>query len=125
MKLINQIHAAGKQLGGEDGTIKGIPGAYEPDLADKGASTLEQIFSNVVGVFTIVAGLLFIIYFILGGLNWITAGGKPDKVEKAKKMMTDAAIGMIAVTASYAVIFILGQILGINILQPGEYINNL
>ncbi len=106
------------------GAIEGITGAYNPNTGDYGIPTLEKILSNVIGTFTIVAGILFIIYFFIGGLNWITAGGKQDQVEKSKKMLTDAAIGLIVVVAAYAVIFIVGSILGVNILNPGEYIRN-
>ncbi len=114
--------AQGKPLGG---TLEGIPGAYNPDLSDQGTGALTKIFSNTLGVFTIVAGLMFILNFILGGLSWLTASGKSDQVEKAKKKMTDAAIGLIIVVAAYSIAFIIGEILGFKILDPGKYIKNL
>jgi len=107
------------------GTLKGIPGGFDPGSSqspDQAAGVLTQIFSNVFGVFTIVGGLLFILYFILGGISWLTSSGKPDRVEKAKKQMTDAVIGLIIVVASYGIAFIIGSVLGIEILQPAKHI---
>lgn len=104
------------------------PGAYDPAPgSDKTAYTaaLEKIISNSLVVLTVIAGLSFVIYFLLGGLNWITAGGQKDKVETAKTMMTNGAIGLIVVAVSYSIVWIVGQALGLQILEPGEIINNL
>ena len=102
------------------GLIEGITGYEVED--ESGATSLEQMFSNTIAVLTIIGGLMFIVYFVLGGLTWITAGGKPDKVEKAQKMMTNAAIGLIVVIAAFAIIYIIGDVLGIRILEPGHYL---
>jgi len=34
---------------------------------------------------SVIGGLAFIIYFLLGGLSWLTAGGDKAKVESATK----------------------------------------
>jgi len=101
------------------------PGGYQPTgsgISDYTASA-ENIISNVLVVLTIVAGLSFLIYFLLGGISWITAGGQKDKVETAKTMMTNGAIGLIIVVLSYSIVWIVGQVLGLNILEPGTLIN--
>lgn len=102
-----------------------VPGGYQPQGDDIGAysTTAENLISNVLTVLTIVAGLAFILWFLLGGLTWITAGGKSDKIENAKAMMTNGAIGLIVVAVSYAVVWIVGTALGIQILEPGELLN--
>lgn len=101
------------------------PSTYDTQGGDIGANTtgLENILSNVLIVLTVVAGLSFIIWFLLGGLTWITAGGKSDKVEQAKNMMTNGAIGLIIVAVSYAIAWIVGAAVGIPILEPGQLIN--
>jgi len=103
------------------------PGKYNPKGGgiEGYTSSFENLFSNVLVVLTAVAGLSFTIYFLLGGLNWITAGGKSDKIETAKGMMTNGAIGIIIVVVSYAIVWIVGSALGLPILEPGELINNL
>jgi hypothetical protein len=81
--------------------------------------------SNVLVILTLVAGMAFVLYFLLGGLNWITAGGDKGKIDKAKGMMTNGAIGMIIIALSYAITWIVGKALGIDILNPGTIINGL
>jgi len=104
------------------------PSGYTPSTGAgvSGYSTaLEKILSNVIGFLTIVGGLTFLFYFLTGAITWITAGGDQTKVEKAKKYMTDAAIGLIIISLSYAISYIVGTILGIEILNPANVIKNL
>jgi len=108
------------------GPIQGIPGAYLPDPKAEGiesAGTMfSTIFSNIITFLSIVGALMFLLYFIIGALNWISAGGKPEKVENAKNTMTNAAIGLIVIVAAYSVIYIISRVLGIPILEPEKYI---
>jgi len=106
---------------GYDGGFLSFSGSGENAYQNR----LIQIISNLYTFLTLVGGIMFILYFVLGALNWISAGGKQDQVEKAKKMMTDAAIGMIIVVLSYPVVFIVGKILGLNILHPETIIPSL
>ena len=102
------------------------PGGYQPGTSlQESTGAIERIISNVLVVVTVVAGLSFILYFLLGGLNWITAGGDKGKIEKAKGMMTNGAIGMIVIAVSYAITYIVGKALGIDILNPGTIINGI
>lgn len=100
------------------GEIDG-PSGFDPDVTGNSVTAGAQIvklISSVIGFLTIVAGLGFFLYFLLGGLSWLTAGGERDKVEKAKNQMTNAAIGLIIVIAATTISALVGQVLGIDIL---------
>jgi len=86
---------------------------------------LSSLFSNLFGMFTFITGLAFLIYFIIGALNWTTAGGDAQKVEKAGKQITNALTGLIIVVAAYSITTIIGTVLGFDILNPTNLINNL
>lgn len=112
------------QLGGE---IKKL-GGYSPDVAGgtgTGVANFSKFATNLFGMMTTVAGLMFLLYFVLGGLRWITAGGDQGKVEDSKKQMTNAAVGLVVVVAAYAIAFIVGGVLGLNILNPSKVIDEL
>ena len=104
-------------------------GGYTPNLTDTdvdGASSqLASIFSNAIGFMTIVASIFFIFHFITGAFNWITSGGDQQKLEQARTKMTNGAIGMTIVIASYAIGFIIGQVLGFDIMQLGLQVAKL
>lgn len=102
------------------------PGGYQPGSGiDGSTSAIEKLISNVLVVLTVVAGITFTLYFLLGGLNWITAGGDKGKIDKAKGMMTNGAIGLIVIVVSYSITWIVGKALGLDILNPGTIIKGL
>jgi len=103
------------------GPIEQLPGyafsLSEGDRAQPAVKMLETILSNVIGFLTIFGGLYFMISFIIGGINWASAGGDDKKIEDAKKRMTNGALGLIIVVSSYSVIYIIGSVLGLDILN--------
>ena len=103
--------------------ISGI-GKFYTDPASV-TTQFDQIFSMIITFLTIVGGLAFLIYFAIGSLNWITAGGDAKKVDTAKAYMTNGAIGMITIVASYSIIWIVSEVLGLKILEPGATITKL
>lgn len=114
-KFISQVMAADIPLGtGITGT-----GPFQTVL-DRGATQtqLGTLLSNLITTLTVVGSLAFVIYFTMGGLKWITAGGDKAKVSEAQASMTQAAIGLIVIVVSFFVIGIVGAVLGIDILNP-------
>ena len=71
---------------------------------------------------TIAAGIWFMFQFIAGGLSWLTAGGDKAGVQTAQKRITNAVIGLTVVVAAYALIWIIGELLGFDILHPEDLI---
>lgn len=88
--------------------------------ANYAASNLEKFISNVVGALTVIASLFFIFYFVMGGLNWVTAGGDKGKVDKARDQMVQGVIGMIVIVISYGLLGVIGQFVGLDLLNPGR-----
>ncbi|MDP2708768.1 MAG: hypothetical protein Q8O93_01790, partial [bacterium] len=55
---------------------------YNPSGSVSG--DLTKIVSNVLAIITIIAGLSFIYFFMVGAINWITAGGEAQKATAAR-----------------------------------------
>jgi Trk-type K+ transport system membrane component len=89
------------------------------------ASAFVTIISNIIGIMTIIAGIYFIFQFIIGGYGYMTASGDPKKMSEATKKITSAFIGLLVVVAAYAIIHLLGVILGFEILDPQNIIERL
>jgi hypothetical protein len=86
---------------------------------------MELLISNMIGLFTIVGGLAFLVYFFMGAFNWVTSAGDKGKLEKARGHMVDGAIGMIIMVASYSAIGLIGSVIGFDLLSPGQEIMKL
>lgn len=92
---------------------------------DVAAGKFSEIISNIIGIMTIIAGIWFIFNFISGAYEFLTAAGNEEKIKKAKLRLTHGIIGLIIVIASYAIISLLGALLGFDILNPQEIIKTL
>ena len=66
----------------------------------------------------LIAGVVTLLYLVMGGLTWVTASGDKANSEKAKSQITDAVIGLVVMALSFAIIKFIGSVLGMDILNP-------
>lgn len=71
--------------------------------AGLGDSDLTTIIGRIINVFLGALGVIFLILFIYAGFVWMTAGGDDKKVEKAKRILINATIGIVIVMMAYAI----------------------
>jgi len=64
-----------------------------------------------------VSGIISFIFLLVGGIQWILAGGDKEGTEKARKRITNALIGLAVVFSAYALIFILQALFNIDIIR--------
>ncbi len=111
------------------GTVDPATDAFSKGSAqangDKAISNLELFISNTIGFMTTLAGLFFIIYFFMGAFHWITSGGDKSKTEKAREQITQGVLGLVIIIAAYAIIGLVGSVIGLDLLTPGEQIKKL
>ncbi len=116
-KSITQVYAVPL------GTIEGV-GRWK-DAGSNPTTATADIISIAIGFLTIVSGLFFLFAFIIGAMNWITSDGDPQKLDKARHKMTNAAIGLTIVIAAYSISYIIGAIVGIDFLNINTAINSI
>lgn len=77
-----------------------------------GVGNLVSLFLNIAFV---VAGIILLFFFIMGGIGMMGSAGQndPQKLEQAKKTLTSALIGFIIVFASFWIVQLIGQLLGL------------
>ncbi|MBI2010514.1 MAG: hypothetical protein HYS86_05085 [Candidatus Chisholmbacteria bacterium] len=86
---------------------------------------LETILSTAAGFLTITGGILFLTMFIIGAYGWITAEGKPEKLDAARGRIVNAIIGMFILVAAFAAAAVIGFLLGIDILNLSAAIETI
>lgn len=90
---------------------KGLKGASDnmktfsnsAGISTKEGTDLPTIIGKIIGGFLGILGSVFVILVIYAGFLWMTAGGNEEQVGKAKKMMTNAVIGLIIVMLAFAI----------------------
>jgi len=82
---------------------------------NQGGASLGKLISSLVGALFIAAFLLAFMTLITNGLQWITAGGDKQALEKARNGITNAIMGLVIVAAAFAIMTLVGQFFGIDI----------
>jgi len=80
-----------------------------------GVATLvgfEGIFQNILSAALSVAGVALFLMLLLGGFQFMTAGGDPKKVASAWNTLTYAIGGLILVILSYLIIAFISSFTG-------------
>jgi|GEM_PF-3287780 len=80
----------------------------------QGETIIAKLLAAIINIFFITGSVAVLIYFLMGGLAWITSEGDKSKLEIAKTRLTSAAFGIIVIASTYAVLKILGAVLGID-----------
>jgi hypothetical protein len=75
------------------------------------SSNFQGLTGTVLSAIFYVLGTVFLILMIYGGFVWIKAAGRDPEIDRAKKIIITAVVGMMVVLASYAITnFILGRV---------------
>lgn len=118
-------HYASAQFG--EGIVPPFENAYTENITDgtQAFSTIELLVSNILGLMTALGSILFIVYFLLGAIGWITAGGDSGKIGKARDQMLQGVMGLIVLVGLYAIVGVISSIVGIDILNPAQMLEGL
>jgi cytochrome bd-type quinol oxidase subunit 2 len=81
----------------------------------QGLESVGSLVSLFLRIAFVLAGLILLFYFILGGIGMISSAGKDDQkaAEAAKQTITSAVIGFVVVFAAYWIVKLIGKLFGI------------
>ena len=76
---------------------------------------VSDLVSLIISLCFVVAGVVSFIFLLIGGVQWILAGGDKEGTEKARKRITAALIGLASVFSAYALNLLIGAIFGLSL----------
>lgn len=86
--------------------------------AGVGDMSLEQLVGRFIKGALSIAGVFFFAYMVWAGYLWMTAHGEKEKIEQAKKMISNAVIGLAIALSAYAITtFVVNQLVKTGALQ--------
>ncbi len=93
-----------------------------PTTLEADAPSAASYISTILAFLTILGGIWFILWIIIAAFNWISAEGKPDKLEKARTSLIHAITGLVILIAAYAITGLIGSILGIDFFEFSQFV---
>lgn len=89
---------------------------YAPVKLGFAIPAFDAVLTFIIRIFFVVAGIIAILYLLLGAMAWITSGGNKESVDKAREKIQAALIGIILLFVVLALVAVLENILFI----PGQ-----
>ena len=91
--------------------------AIDPQFSNVSNITTQKVLVFAINGLLIAAALIAFFFLLIGGVQWILAGGDKEGTEKARKKITNALVGLDIVFSAYAIAFLVEAIFGISILH--------
>lgn len=93
---------------------------WVPDIFEGEGYTLQDVIAFAINIAFGIAGLVAVIYLIIGGFKYVTSGGNPDTVELAKGTILNAIIGLIVILIAFLIVQFILRAIGVSgTLIPG------
>ena len=70
--------------------------------ANQGVDQISTFITNIIKIVASLAGLIATGFFIVGGLSYITSSGNPVALQRAKRTIVFAALGLAITIAAFA-----------------------
>ncbi len=101
LALFGIVNAVRAQAQKPIDALKGAGGAA--GFSTSGEANPAVIIGNIVGYALGLLGIVFVVLTIYAGYLWMTAQGNEEQITKAKKMITNAVIGIIIISLAYVI----------------------
>lgn len=97
-------------------------GIYNPALkpfvgTGEGLTIIDYFLSSFISLLLIVGVIVALFFFIIGAIQWMTAGGDKEKIGSARGKIISALIGLIVLFAVFVIIKVIGAFFGIEALE--------
>lgn len=94
---------------GSGGCISGIDNPDTVHLLPY--CTFKALLVKIVQIFLEFAGAIAVIFLVIGGFQYIASRGNEEAMEKAKKSITAAIIGIVIIVMAFAIVTIVNNLL--------------
>lgn len=84
-----------------------------PVVSGTGLEDIDKAIEKIFNIVITVAGVAFVVLFLLGGIQYLAGAGNDETTKKARQLMLDAVIGLAIVVVAWAVGTYVLQLLGL------------
>ena len=74
-------------------------------------TSISSFIIKIINIALTVAGLIAVLFLIIGGFRYITSAGNEETAEQAKKIITNAIIGIVIIILSFVIVRVISNAL--------------
>lgn len=72
---------------------------------------LGSLIRLVLDILLALTGVVAVVWMVIGGYQYMTAGGNEEQVEKGRRALTNSIIGLAVIILSYAIVQVVANFL--------------
>jgi hypothetical protein len=76
-----------------------------------GDSTISGFILRIINIALAIAGLIAVLFLIIGGFRYITSAGNEETAEQAKKIIINAIIGIVVIILAFVIVRVISRAL--------------
>src|SRR3989344_2059051 len=76
-----------------------------------GDTRISEFILRIINIALAIAGLVAVLFLIIGGFRYITAAGNEEAGGQAKKIITNAIIGIVVIILSFVIVRVISNAL--------------
>ena len=85
------------------------PGVQDTGLPED--ANITELLLRIINILLAIAGLVAVVFLIIGGFRYITAGGNEEAAEAGKKTIINAIIGIVVIILSFVIVRVVSNAL--------------
>jgi len=116
--MLKKVTASALALGGSlistsKAYAQGLGSFFPDQFRNVGGGNLATLIQTIINVALLIAGVVAVIYLIVGGYQYITSSGNAEQAQAGRTTVLNAIIGLIIIFAAYVIVrFVMDRIVG-------------
>lgn len=98
----SSVNIGGSACAGTNGDLSS--GGSQAGCNSTGVSTFDKYVKFALNLLSIIVGIVAVIMIIVGGLRYVTSGGKQESVTGAKNTILYALVGLVIVALAQVIV---------------------
>ncbi|GAC1500216.1 MAG: hypothetical protein NVS1B10_03600 [Candidatus Saccharimonadales bacterium] len=82
---------------------------HQVAVSSVAATVLQRYIQPIIQTLSVIAGLAAVLFMVIGGVQYATSSTDPEKLAHAKRVLKNAAVGLVLVLAASAITSLLTQ----------------
>lgn len=78
-----------------------------------GLNDIVNVFINAADYLFGILGALALLFFIYGGITWLTAGGSPERIDKGRRILIGAVVGIAICLGAWLAVDLIQRAVGV------------
>jgi hypothetical protein len=116
VSLLAPLAALAQSRGsGIEGGLGRVGGSFPDGGGIAGSRTVTELIISIINIMLFFAGMVAVVFIIIGGYWYITSAGNEEQAEKGKGTMVNAIIGIVVIILSWTLISVVTRLVGNNL----------